>query len=325
MATFRPMHLIPAVLTAASLIAFTAAAMPADAAWRGANGPIVFEGGSATSGNGLWSKTLGKRGLRHLTNVSGDSEPQASPNGRQIVFVRTVDTPLPGGGGTFPARHIFVMNRNGGGERAVTGGPNFDQNPSFSPSGRRILFARFEPGAGHADIWSVRLDGSNLHRITSGAPDDRHPVFSPNGKIIAFDRFEEGRSRHIHTMRPDGSRIRETTFQIAAWTSEPDFNPAGNRIAFIKGFPGDARSTLWDMRPDGKRLRRLAPMRQNGDGYADPSYSPDGRRIVVELTGDAKFTKLQVIRLRDLAWGATLGGRKMGQTPDASSPVWLRR
>jgi Tol biopolymer transport system component len=79
------------------------------------------------------------------------------------------------------------------------------------------------------------------------------------------------------------------------------------------------------MRPDGKLLRRLAPMRRNDDGYADPSFSPDGRRIVVELTGDAKFTKLQVIRLRDLSWGATLGGRKMGQTPDASSPVWLRR
>ena len=65
-------------------------------------------------------------------------------------------------------------------------------------------------------------------------------------------------------------------------------------------------------------------MRPDDDGYADPSYSPDGRSIVVELTGDAKFTKLQVIRLRDLSWGATLGGRKMGQTPDASSPVWLR-
>jgi len=325
MTTFTPRRFAATAITAAFLAACAVGMTSADAAWRGANGPIAFAGGSATSGNGLWLKTLGRPGLRRLTSVSGDSEPQASPNGRQIVFVRPVATPLPGGGGTFPARHIFVMNRNGGGERAVTGGPNFDQNPSFSPSGKRILFARFEPDAGQADIWSVRLNGTNLHRITSGAPDDRHPVFSPNGKIIAFDRFEAGGSRHIHTMRPDGSRIRETTPQIAALTSEPDFNPVGNRIVFIKGFQGDARSTLWQMRPDGRKLRRLAPMRANGDGYADPSFSPDGRNVVVELTGDAKFTKLQVIRLRDLSWGATLGGRRMGQTPDASSPVWLAR
>ena len=233
-------------ITAAFLAACAVGMTSADAAWRGANGPIVFAGGSATSGNGLWAKTLGRPGLKHLTNVSGDSEPQASPNGRQIVFVRTVDTPLPGGGGTFPARHIFVMNRNGGGERAVTGGPNFDQNPSFCAIRQahhlRPLRARRRPGATSGVSSS---NGTKLQRITSGAPDDRHPVFSPNGKIIAFDRFEAGGSRHIHTMRPDGSRIREATPQIAALTSEPDFNPAGNRIAFIKGFQGDARSTVW--------------------------------------------------------------------------------
>ena len=320
-----PIRLLAAATAAALLAAGTAGAGVSRAAWAGANGPIVYEGGTATEGNGLWMKTLGKPGLKRLTNESGDSEPQVSPNGRRIVFVRTVETPLPGGGGTFPARHIFVMNRDGSNERAVTGGPSFDQNPSFAPSGRRILFARFEPGAGQADILSIRLDGTGLHRITSGAPDDRHPVFSPTGRIIAFDRFEEGRSRHVYTMRPNGSRIVEVTFQIPAWTSEPDFNPAGNRIVFIKGFPGDARSTVWQMRPDGQNLRRLAGMRRNDGGFGAPSYSPDGRKIVVELLKSARFTKVQVIRLRDLSWGATFGGREMDRTPDAASPVWLPR
>ena len=100
----------------------------------------------------------------------------------------------------------------------------------------------------------------------------------------------------MYTMRPDGSRIVEVTFQIAAWTSDPDFNPAGNRIGFVKGFPGDARSTVWQMRPDGQNLRRLAPMRTGGGGYAAPSFAPSGRSIVVELTGDPKFSKVQVIR-----------------------------
>ena len=320
-----PKRLLAAAAAAALLAAGTAGVGVSRAAWPGANGPIVYEGGTATEGNGLWMKTLGKPGLKRLTSESGDSEPQVSPNGRRIVFSRTVETPLPGGGGTFPGRHIFVMNRDGSNERAVIGGPNFDQNPSFAPSGRRILFARTEPGAGQADIFSIRLDGTGLHRITSGTPDDRHPVFSPTGKIIAFDRFEEGRSRHVYTMRPDGSRIVEVTFQIAAWTSDPDFNPAGNRIGFVKGFPGDARSTVWQMRPDGQNLRRLAPMRTGGGGYAAPSFAPSGRSIVVELTGDPKFSKVQVIHLRGLTLGARFGGPKMGRTPDAGSPVWLPR
>jgi TolB protein len=323
MSISRPNRLLLAAFAAAVLAACAALADSARAAWPGSNGPIVFAGGTATQGNGLWTKKLSWKGIRHTTLDSSDREPQSSPDGRRIVFVRSVEVPLPGGGGTFPARHIFTARADGTGARPLTGGPNFDQNPSFAPSGKRILFARFAPGAEDADIYGIRLDGTGLHQITSGAPDDRHPVFSPNRRIIAFDRFEEGRSRHIYTMRPDGSNIREATFRIAAWTSQPDFNPAGNRIVFVKGFPGDARSTLWQMRPDGRRLRRLAPMRANGGGYAEPSFSPDGRKVVVELTGDAKFSKLQVIRLRDLSWGATLGGRRMGRSPDTHSPVWV--
>ena len=313
------------ILAAALLAAIVAFAETAPAAWRGANGPVVFAGGTAAEGNGLWAAKMGWRNPRHLTADPTDSEPQSSPNGKRIVFVRSVDTPLPGGGGgTFPARHIFTARVDGTGVHPVTGGPNFDQNPSFAPSGNRILFARFEPGASQADIWSVRLDGTKLHRITSGPPDDRHPVFSPTGKIIAFDRFEQGGTRHIHTMRPNGSRIRETTPQIAAWTSQPDFNPAGNRIVFVKAFPGEAASTVWQMRPDGKKLRRLAAMRSSGGGYAEPVYSPNGRRLVVELTGDAKFSKLRLINLRTLrSAGILAGGQTAKQTPDAHSPVWV--
>jgi len=309
-----------------ALVAFLAA-RPADAAWPGGNGPVVFAGGGATAGNGLWAKTLGKPGLRRLTSDPTDSQPQASPNGRWIVFVRQVVVPLQGGG-VFPATHIFRVRTDGAGLAPVTGGTSFEEGPSFAPSGKRIVFARTQAGGGTRDIWSVRLNGSGLHQITSGTTDDRNPVFSPNGRVIAFDRRipQGGPSRHVHTMHPDGTRIKDATPQLAAQTFEPDFSPSGNRIVFVRGTTAEPGSDLFTMRPDGKRLRRLTGVPRRAKGaYGNPVYSPDGRRVIAQFDVDGAFTKLRVINVRNRSLGATIGGRRQTRTPDAREPVWLTR
>src|SRR3954451_10485741 len=290
-----------AISAFAVLLALLGAAQSASAAWPGHNGPIVFAGGGQ-SGTGLWAIDARGKGLRHLTLDSSDAEPQSSPNGRWVVFVRSVVVPLPGGGGTFPARHIFRARSDGSGIRQVTDGPIFDRSPSFARSGKQILFSRSEPGtqAQDSDIFSVRLDGTGLHRITSGPGDDRNPVFSPNSRLIAFDRFLQGHTRHVYTMRPDGSRVVEATPNLAAWSSQADFSPSGNRIVFIRGFPGTRIADLFTMRPDGKRFRRLTgrPNHPHG-GFSNPSYSPDGRLVVAQLEVENQFSKLQIVRVRD--------------------------
>jgi Tol biopolymer transport system component len=297
----------------------------AAAAWPGRNGPIVFAGGDAQSGNGLWAKQPGSKGMRHLTRDRSDSAPQTSPDGRSIVFTRLVKEPLPVGG-VFRALHVFLARGDGTGVREVTTGRIFDRFPSFSRSGSRILFSRFEPGAEDADIFTVRLDGSGLHRLTSGPGDDRNPVFSPNGRLIAFDRFLSGHTRHVYTMRPDGSRVFDATPNLAAWSSEPDFNPAGNQIVFVRGFPGDRRADLFTMRPDGAKRLRLTGMPNRPAGFfSNPVYSPDGRLVVAQREREGQFSKLQLIRVRNGSFGTTFGGRRMARSPDVRDPAWMVR
>jgi Tol biopolymer transport system component len=265
-----------------------------------------------------------------LTRDSSDAEPQGSPNGRWIVFVRSVDEPF--GSGTFPARHIFRARSNGTAVTEVTDGPVFDRTPSFAPSGRRILFSRTLPDTdpdqpSEEHIFSVRLDGTGLHQITSGPGSDRNPVFSPTGRLIAFDRFLEGHTRHVYTMRPDGSRVRDATPDLAAWSSQADFSPSGHRIVFVRGFPGDERTAdLFTMRPDGKLRRRLTgrPHHPHG-GLSNPAYSPDGRLVVSQFELGFSFSKLQVFRVGSGALVKTIGGRRLARTPDVRDPVWLPR
>lgn len=328
------MHLRNRIIALVALAALAAAvvlgvaAEPASAAWPGRNGPILFNGGSSGTASGLWSIMSNGSRLRQLTTNGSDSEVQTSPDGRWIVFARSVEV------GGESARHIFIARADGSGVREVTTGPVFDRTPSFTRNGRRILFTRFvsaseeEKSFDVEHIFSVLRNGSGLRRLTSGRFTDRNPVMSPNGRIIAFERAGiVGVEPHVYTMRANGTQVRDATPQLAAWTAQPDFSPSGNRIAFVRGYPGAASAEIFTMRPNGRGLRRLTgrPGRPVGF-FASPSYSPDGRFVVAQRTNASGGPPLlQVFRVSNRRRVGVLGGNRTPRSPEMQGPAWLAR
>ena len=132
---------------------------------------------------------------------------------------------------------------------------------------------------------------------------------------------------HVHTMRPNGSRIVDLTPRLAAWSSQPDFSPSGNQIVFVRGYPGAPNADLFTMRPNGKRWRRLTGGANNPVGhFSNPAYSPDGRFVVAARTPGVRSSSiLQVIRVRDRRRVATLGGSQTPRSPEMQDPAWLAR
>lgn len=180
-----------------------------------------------------------------------DTYPTWSPDASVIVFTSTRDAPT-----------LRVVNPDGAGERQIPwlpGTPTY----SFSPDWSHIAFQ-----ADNRDIVVERLDGSNRVDLGPSAYLTR-PSWSADGTRITYVvQAINSNTAYVVVARIDGSEVRRIAEGI-----EPAWSPAEDRIAYLKGQPGDFELHVVD--PDGAGDRIVTTV----TGLAAPTWSPDGTRI----------------------------------------------
>jgi TolB protein len=135
-------------------------------------------------------------GLTRLTNhAARDWDPAWSPEGARIAFSSVRDRPveIPGGG-------IYVMDADGSAVTNLSNNPASDSSPAWSPDGARIAFISHRGTSyrgnteyqGHAEIYVMNADGSDLTRLTDNPDHKGAPAWSPDGARIAFSFDREG-------------------------------------------------------------------------------------------------------------------------------------
>jgi TolB protein len=138
-------------------------------------------------------------------------------------------------------------------------------------TGRSVL------GPGTGDIYTIRVDGTDLRQLTDNGLDE-YPAWSPDGQTIAFDRLTET-SGEIYTVNAEGGELRKLTDPPESfWDSEPSWSPDGTKIAFARtSGKRPNRPDVFTMHADGTHIRKLTG---KTEGAYSPDFSPDGKRIV---------------------------------------------
>jgi dipeptidyl aminopeptidase/acylaminoacyl peptidase len=112
------------------------------------------------------------------------ADPQISPDGASVVFVKVVANEKENRYET----SLYTVPANGGDTRRLTSGIR-DTAPRWSPDGKALAFVRSiekdgKPQAGQ--IYLLRMDGGEAQPLTDVARGASGPEWSPDGRRIAF-------------------------------------------------------------------------------------------------------------------------------------------
>jgi TolB protein len=144
-----------------------------------------------------------------------DKEPDYSPDGTQIVFVR--DRQLVEAGASRDREALFIVNVDGSGLRQLTPWAAGVGTPSWSPDGSMVVFRGGivgQPPDGPSQIFAIGADGRSMRQLTFGSKASSFwPSWSPEGDRIIFTRWDfafvdQGGGFELRSMDPDGSGTR---------------------------------------------------------------------------------------------------------------------
>lgn len=135
------------------------------------------------------------------TGPFNDVDPAWSPDGSQLSFASDRNGFV---------RH-YVMDADGGNMRLLS--DEVEQHggrSDWSPDGRWLAF--YAGPRDDRDIYLVATNGSGEWRRLTDGGRNLAPSYSPDGQWIVFTSYREGDDAELFLMRPDGSDVRQLTF-----------------------------------------------------------------------------------------------------------------
>ena len=192
------------------------------------------------------------------------ASPAIHPNGR--VAAATLYDPL-----TTQIQLYFVA-LDGTSSTRMTSGPQPSSSPAWSPSGNTCVYSYGPYGSGQ--IYSIPSGGGTPTNLSNNGFDDLWPEYSRDGTKIYFWRLNVAAGQHTsYVMNANGSNQVPSPMGSSSGLAGAAFSPDGHLYVVSDG------AILYFYSPTSGLITTVNP--PSGHGYKYPTFSPDGRTILV--------------------------------------------
>jgi dipeptidyl aminopeptidase/acylaminoacyl peptidase len=253
-----------------------------------------------------------------LIDVPRLSDPQLSPDGRQVAFLRS-DADWKA---NKRITHVWRAIVATGETTRLTSGAEGETSPRWSPDGKSIAFLAKRAGDEVAQIYLLPVGGGEAVRLTAHDAAPTAPAWTPDGRALLFvapepktaaekarekakdDLYaydEDYKQTHLWRVEavlaaagagpaplPVGhvTRLTGGDFAVGAFQISRD----GRRIVHVRApnplFGTAERGELWVMDSDGSRA---AAITANTIAEANGALSPDGARVLFTAAASAQL------------------------------------
>ena len=239
-------------------------------------------------------------------------------------------------------RDLWVSAADGSGVRRVLDCKdpcNQADAPAWSPDGRHLAYATLD--ANEDGVYNGRIDILDLAtgrtRTVATAPDDLHdfmwPRWSPDGRqLVAELQTWSERSfaadltdTTLVTVDASGRGGFRPIPGIPAWSTYPDWHPSKDLILFFSQpveAGGGEPTNLYVVRPDGSGLHAITSFALGDNRPVQPSWTPDGRRIMFALAKpDFGDWRMMTVRADGTGMASATAGEPLFGTHPRLQPV----
>jgi dipeptidyl aminopeptidase/acylaminoacyl peptidase len=271
--------------------------------WRIPLAAILIVAGAAVS---LRGQTPRPMTIVDLLNVPRLTEPQVSPDGRDVLFTRADSDWKVGKRVT----HIWRTRVDGSQTVQLTSGAEGETTPRWSPDGKTIAFTAKRGADEFAQLYLLPTEGGEGRQLTTHATAVSDIVWAPDGASLYFKAAdaksadEKARDRARDDVYAYDENYKQThVWKVAVASKEErritdgdfsvidfDLSGDGKRMVYQRAptpLLGDGdKGEVWVANADGSNVVQLTrnTVAENGAGI-----SPDGSHVLFISASNARF------------------------------------